>query len=908
MLPADSELQKSRSLLQAILSRRDFLATTGAVALSASLSSLTACSDGGSPTAPPVTPPVTPPITPPVTPPAGPPVTGPNTTLHVVSGTVTLPPGSTLNPNALFVDALGQYVQVANGSFTVGTPDNGPALAALVDSAGEVVMMSVLDPTATTHNFSAKTTAVAMLGFGAGIWALPAPSMSLALKLLAADPATDSVAATLSTAIAGDPHALANGTASIAPAVMQALRTMLTSTTSNVAPHNATARADGAPALLLLSPSGLQSGIEVNQDSATATSLLISNGRRRPGRAYVYKTSSLTGSTTVTHDPAIQVSGPLSLPPTGSLELFQAIGSIFKRTAPFTPVTLPAVPLTLPAGVDRANHLVVVIGASIQTAGGNTFEPIFYGQAPFAAEVAKWRADAIALVANCIFGEIIFPLVCYVGGIGVVVASYGVIEGVIAEAAAVGNATFKSVMALILAKETDEGLRIALTQTVRDALTSDLLSQFYKPKVKAVVGPAQAAALAAEADFLTQSKVLSRAKAFLKVFEPLLIAGAVLQLADFGVVLSDFVTSNLTESWQAALIRQKLNITPQEPWVGRGERIPFNITAPVSTTLEYEWSNTSLFDTFSANDEVNVGRKITTTKKSVDMLTFGSDIEPVDVLVIGYDSSSGKRLEFGRAGTKVHFQLPAELSPSNPAIEIGSDRLFILRVDGKLPDGVVYKWTLTGIAGSIGGPTNIVTTTVPQINYHGGVRGDDVLKVEVLLGTTIVAKTQTNISVTPPTFIDFDITGTWDPEKTPRNGHYSYTELFSARTAKVDEPGIDTIFIGANVGREGTIGVLLAMQVTSGVAVPTGKTFSKFHFPDSVGSGTWQFLVSKDQANVEASTQYVPGTSGTLKMDDVSVTLDGTTVGRFTFTVSNGAGGLITGRGIGRWKYVTATR
>ncbi|MEO7363298.1 MAG: hypothetical protein ABI120_23390, partial [Gemmatimonadaceae bacterium] len=126
-------------------------------------------------------------------------------------------------------------------------------------------------------------------------------------------------------------------------------------------------------------------------------------------------------------------------------------------------------------------------------------------------------------------------------------------------------------------------------------------------------------------------------------------------------------------------------------------------------------------------------------------------------------------------------------------------------------------------------------------------------------------------------------------------------------TSKVDEPGIDTIFINANIGSDGKIGVLVAMQVTSGVQVPTGKMFKKFHFPDSVGSGTWQFLVTKDQVNVEESTQYLPGNSGTLTLDDVSVTLDGTTVGRFSFTLSNGAGGLITGRGIGRWKYVAAT-
>ncbi len=81
----------------------------------------------------------------------------------------------------------------------------------------------------------------------------------------------------------------------------------------------------------------------------------------------------------------------------------------------------------------------------------------------------------------------------------------------------------------------------------------------------------------------------------------------------------------------------------------------------------------------------------------------------------------------------------------------------------------------------------------------------------------------------------------------------------------------------------------------------TGDTYTKFVQGQNPGAYQWQLTLSQDQNDVENSLQWAPVGTGTLKFDALGQLLDGSRVGHYKFTISNGGGGTITGEGVGKW-------
>ena len=81
---------------------------------------------------------------------------------------------------------------------------------------------------------------------------------------------------------------------------------------------------------------------------------------------------------------------------------------------------------------------------------------------------------------------------------------------------------------------------------------------------------------------------------------------------DFGAVLWDTFNSDIADAWTVTLIRQKLDLKPQDPRISSGERVNFTVALPANVTgnFIYEWSQTSIFATLSAVgvERVAVGR------------------------------------------------------------------------------------------------------------------------------------------------------------------------------------------------------------------------------------------------------------------------------------------------------------
>ncbi len=66
--------------------------------------------------------------------------------------------------------------------------------------------------------------------------------------------------------------------------------------------------------------------------------------------------------------------------------------------------------------------------------------------------------------------------------------------------------------------------------------------------------------------------------------------------------------------------------------------------------------------------------------------------------------------------------------------------------------------------------------------------------------------------------------------------------------------------------------------------------------------GTFQVLMHQNLSDPANSTQWVVGTTGTLKIDALDQLSDGTFVALYSFNLSNGSGGTIVGSGRGTWK------
>jgi hypothetical protein len=894
----DQQVEASRRQLRAILSRRDFVTAAGVGVLG-----LAGCSSPSDTTTPVV--------------PSSP--GGIPSGLQTVTGSVSLPVGSTLKLTDLSVDILTQTMPVsASAGFTVGISSSGPSLALLLDASGNGVLTAMFDPSASSHVISTHTTAVALLYYGMNAFMFPAAAMSQILTLIDGDPAIAALDAAIATAVAADPQALANNAAPIGPAISQALQTMGltgsslkgatagTSLTTAPARSVSAARLMAVPTLMTIDPTSEQNGVMVSQDTTT-TSLLISNTKRRPCRVYVYQMAVDPPGVIV---PASLVTGPFNLDSTEALSLFNSLkdfSTFFHGLSPWSPVNLPAILLTLATGADQTIFQVVVLASAFKSLAGDTYEPPIFRDAHFANEIGEWRIDEKSLLADTFFGDICFPIICFLLGAGTIQVSRSVIAGLVTAAATAYTTTYNRVLSQLQYGSVGQ-LKAGLAEVIRDAITSDTSSQFWKAEVQQVIGQVEARALAAQTAAQAATRMSRASQLFLNVFAPIFAVGAILEGFDLGAVLLDFCSSDVADSWAATLILQKLLLHPSPPDpINSGDRVTFSVSNPANLpagTFQYDWTQSSPFATLSANGEVNVGNMITTSQLSVDLVTTGSDVNPINVLVAGYDTSKNPRALIGQASTTVTFLAPAQIQPTNAAMNPGDQRTFSAVVGGlgtaPPPQVTSYRWTLTGTSGSIGS-SNVVTTTVPYVNYIASTPGNDSLQVDVLYGSTIVAKTDGGITVVAPSSIQFTISGTWDPTKQPANGHYAFTDFQGGRAASPFGIGLDELTFVYDLAADNTIGVGVGLFVPTGQAFSAGETFSKILTGQPATASTFQVILASNLNDVENSQQYAPAGTGTLTINTLGQLLDGTNVAQYSFTMSNGTGGLITGSGTARW-------
>jgi hypothetical protein len=94
------------------------------------------------------------------------------------------------------------------------------------------------------------------------------------------------------------------------------------------------------------------------------------------------------------------------------------------------------------------------------------------------------------------------------------------------------------------------------------------------------------------------------------------------------------------------------------------------------------------------------------------------------------------------------------------------------------------------------------------------------------------------------------------------------------------------------------------MFVPAGAAFREGETFSRVAIGVQPVAGQFGFLLDTNLSDPGApgSSQQIPIGTGTCTIDLLEKLSDGSFVAHYTFTISNGAGGTISGGGIGTWK------
>jgi hypothetical protein len=244
-----------------------------------------------------------------------------------------------------------------------------------------------------------------------------------------------------------------------------------------------------------------------------------------------------------------------------------------------------------------------------------------------------------------------------------------------------------------------------------------------------------------------------------------------------------------------------------------------------------------------------------------------------------------------------------ELNPKNAEVDPNQTRSFTVAVtQGTLPSGAKYEWTVLG-DGKVNNQTSVTTTSTTVTYRAPNADASDTLRVRAVTSTgTVLAETTALISVGNTPRIQFTLSGTWDPDKTPANGTYIYTDGGGNRM--FPEAGTEVLFFSHNIGAtDQTIGALVTIVLTPGqVVVPA--TYSKFVQGQAPSPGQFQFTLSTNQSNPDdpESRQYAVGTTGSLTITSVTSLSGNRKRARYTFTISNGIGGTCTGSGTQVWQ------
>ncbi|HWD40342.1 MAG TPA: hypothetical protein VG944_15950 [Fimbriimonas sp.] len=585
--------------------------------------------------------------------------------MKAVSGTVTLPVG--VDPTKLAVAGGLGTSALKNGKFSVSVPDDAPSLVSVYDPAtAKVLLMGMADPAVSgTLTIDSTSTASALLFFALGGSSMPRDGMKPLLEVIKSSGATTTLAGVIASRVQADPFAVGKGDAQIVSSLSTAAHAIAPSVTGSI---RRTPAQGSVPTLLQIQPTGEVNGVTYLLDDKI-TGYAVQNTKRRTGFGFTYLTGHVDAKGVQTPvDPPVQAGGTLEIPSTSSL---------LKLGSGWSPVTSATVPLELQGSDAKSVYTLVYL---TQVYGGD--EPVFFSDTRWSAEVAQWRTSLRELGQDNFVGFVANVILSAIGFGGLAWTHAQLAEAITA------LRTIPSISTLIdLAAGGNVLLGDMARQTLQEFLDGDVSQELLKDMATLVRSTSKAAA-----DYLAQGAARATAMAAIKAaVGALIVSGALLLAGDLGAVAIDTSTGDKGDLWTATVVKQTLILSPHNPTASPGDRVHFSVRPPSGMTgkIEYDWTETGTFATLSSSDG-KVGKSITTSSQTVDLVTTASDSGTITVTVTGYLVEGSTRTEFGTAQSKVG------LSGSGS----GADGTFTITVSGSvdpnLPDGTYIDTNCTG--------------------------------------------------------------------------------------------------------------------------------------------------------------------------------------------------------------------
>lgn len=547
-----------------------------------------------------------------------------------ITGTLGLPAGFGIPIEQLSVIA-GVVVNptVSPNTFKAKISRQSPSFASVQDLSGNGIMFGFLDPTNPSNVIDPLSTAVALLYFMLGSYTLPTAATAQLLSLLALEPSVIALGQVIAVRLAADPRAIVNGDAQISAALQTAYNSIVPAGPG--ASHQASGGitpANGPAAQLLVQPTGIVSGAEV-VELTSPLEIQVTNHYRRRCKVFVYKTGTQPSGGAVTMFTKVEsFAGPISLPPTQSLSIFNAIEDLFTGASPFNPVSTAPIKFELDQGATKTFYEVIVLGSS-----ENVEDPSFYTDPRYVDQVPLFRSTRVTLNILSAFVDLLFSIVLEVLGVKQIISNADVVERAALSVAQIQDAEWQN--ALTLAQQGHFGE--ALAKQLSRLKNSSLVRQDLYAALAPLLSAAEKAALeagergAAGAAYLVAIAALET-----------ILAGTTILLSagDIGAVLHDLIAADTGNLWTATAFIPSFALNPPTASILAGQRVTFSITPPIGYLdgdIEYRWTQNSNLSTFSSSDGL-VGNAIITVGSAVtvDLVTAGGDLGTITVKVVAY--------------------------------------------------------------------------------------------------------------------------------------------------------------------------------------------------------------------------------------------------------------------------------
>jgi len=445
------------------------------------------------------------------------------------------------------------------------------------------------------------------------------------LDLLDQERAVADLEAVIARRIAADPFALDNADPGIAAAIKTAYDAVWGVSSSSVKRLSAVAIGRATPsddfALLLVEPSGEQSGVEVVQGQAERT-IVATNHKRKPCQVLTYRTGVEDAAKVRTNYPkAIRLGDPVDLPSTTGLNPLSNLANLRSGQTAFVPVSTAPITLTLAGGSSKTFYDTIVLMASGDIGAA---EPSYFSDARYAVEVDGWRETLGQLNLGVLLELLIGAVTAVLGGAALTI-SVARIKAFEAAMTAIGETSVVD----LLAKGRHGALTLSVKGFLDIAARSDSLGKRLRSELLHILPEVERVA-ELDASALIRPTFWIATRLFA-------IVNLALGIGDIAAVVADQVSSNKAERWTETLAKPTIDLTPLATTIGKGGKVRFTATVAgaAGQTLLYIWETGSLLTSLTDNAG-QTGSQISTKTGTVDLITQNTASGTITVSVTAY--------------------------------------------------------------------------------------------------------------------------------------------------------------------------------------------------------------------------------------------------------------------------------